>query len=937
MIPILAAEFFESHSAQSSSPLARPHSALSTTASARQNQERIAASVRAGKRAEEGIATARENTSSAGDIFSWSDKTLADRYQFVEEIGFGNWGSVWRCRSKQEPSGSNSTVAIKLVHRTKDPSAAARVKSLWSEFKTVRAVSRVEAHPNIVRFDSFVITPGYALIAMPQYDRLIPVKLPEKVATGYFAQLVSAVDFLHSNGCTHNDIKPVNILLHNDRPIIVDFGFAQHYNSTSTARFIDAQSWGTPEYLSPERARGSVHDSRLSDIWSLGVTFYEIVTGRTPFERTDSEEFLSKDALQVYYDRTLSGIFYGTITVSPAFEDLIHKMVQPSTLRRLPVVGMALRHRFFNGLDLTPPRSVTYSTNAAQQSPSASGDRKSTRIGRIGTPSKRTGNDEIKIYRDPFGDSNSPGSKSTSSNSSKNSPRVLGERRINNVESPLRAPTSSRIPVRKISPVSTPTKIRTPAKKNQTPPTLAAQRPPTSPSPFVLERAPVPAAPAFQPLVLKKKRQIKVAKEDDEIEALSESVSKTATPDILRASTQSRSSSSIGLGRPSSGLGFNIKDSIKRSPSVFFRRLSVSISSATRKKLSTSSSTTSSVDDQSALAESSIGAVAVATVASSFADEIQRQHQRERLDSFSQQIQAIIDTRSPARNSPNHPQIKRSAPAALVTTLEQQPILSRVEVKKFSERVKQELALAPRRVATTIDTSPNRPVSPLRPGTSHSIGRTRAPSRIATRSSYTAVKIRPSLAPSFISTNGSPESRKSIEVVATPLNPKFLKGHKRIPTAIRNVPAILLSESADERSSGEWSLRSQTRSTRSPSPAPAPVLFSEGRVLPTFVADVDTSSDDYTGVINEENEQLTMTYEASKAPAVVTPPRKTLPFEISTPSSIRRLDQRLPATPSLAGSINGSTKSQVKIEKKKSGKENAFAGKLKKTFTKFLR
>ena len=72
----------------------------------------------------------------------------------------------------------------------------------------------------------------------------------------------------------------------------------------------------------------------------------------------------------------------------------------------------------------------------------------------------------------------------------------------------------------------------------------------------------------------------------------------------------------------------DIKDSIKRSPSVFFRRLSVSISSATRKKLSTSSSTTSSVDDQSALAESSIGAVAVATVASSFADEIQRQHQR---------------------------------------------------------------------------------------------------------------------------------------------------------------------------------------------------------------------------------------------------------------------------------------------------------------------
>ena len=233
-----------------------------------------------------------------------------------------------------------------------------------------------------------------------------------------------------------------------------------------------------------------------------------------------------------------------------------------------------------------------------------------------------------------------------------------------NAESPLRASTNSRIPIRKVSPVSTPTKIRTPAKNNQTPPTLAAQRPPTSPSPFSLDRAPVPAAPAFKPLVLKKKSQIKVAKGDDEIEALSESLSRTGelstrislnctdwttrtdSPDILRASTQSRSSSSIGLARPASGLGYctsrsssvrvitdsnavGIKDSTKRSPSaVFFRRLSSTISSATRKKVSTISSIVSDAGDQSALAESSIGAVANVTVASSFAEEVQRQHQR---------------------------------------------------------------------------------------------------------------------------------------------------------------------------------------------------------------------------------------------------------------------------------------------------------------------
>lgn len=82
------------------------------------------------------------------------------------------------------------------------------------------------------------------------------------------------------SGCVHNDIKPANILLsENDRPVLVDFGFSQNYSSSSTDQFLSSLSWGTPEYLSPERARGILHDERLSDVWALGVTVTTVFSG----------------------------------------------------------------------------------------------------------------------------------------------------------------------------------------------------------------------------------------------------------------------------------------------------------------------------------------------------------------------------------------------------------------------------------------------------------------------------------------------------------------------------------------------------------------------------------------------------------------------------------------------------------------------------------
>jgi serine/threonine protein kinase len=108
-----------------------------------------------------------------------------------------------------------------------------------------------------------------------------------------------------------------NILLSvDDQAILCDFGFAQHYNTHASAPFVAHSSWGTPEYLSPERSRGVAHDDRLSDIFSLGVTAYECVVGRTPFEKDETEEFLNKETLEIYFQRTLKGEFLGEVNVS---------------------------------------------------------------------------------------------------------------------------------------------------------------------------------------------------------------------------------------------------------------------------------------------------------------------------------------------------------------------------------------------------------------------------------------------------------------------------------------------------------------------------------------------------------------------------------------------------------------------------------------------
>ncbi|KAG1818692.1 kinase-like domain-containing protein [Suillus subaureus] len=348
--------------------------------------------------------TMEASATEANDVFSLSDHLLAERLQFVKEIGFGNWGSVWLCRPKSSSSSNKHKdveVAVKLVHRSKTSTTAARVRSLWNEMKIVRSF-KADPHPSIIPFHSFIITPSYALITMAYLPTLVPVEVSEPRAKEWFRSLLSGVHFLHERGVVHNDIKPANILLsHKNIPVLVDFGFAEKYDLSSPKAFHSNLAYGTPEYLSPERARGLPHDTRKSDIWSLGVTFFEILVGRTPFEYEEGEQFASKADLEKYWGRTMRGKWVGSYTVPRPVEKLLKRMIVPNAdLRCTAKQAMADTYWQAAATTAVPDKHVHKKSASAAVSPAKQTPIHTLSSSFISPPSKDTSTPKDAVPKD---------------------------------------------------------------------------------------------------------------------------------------------------------------------------------------------------------------------------------------------------------------------------------------------------------------------------------------------------------------------------------------------------------------------------------------------------------------------------------------------------------------------------------------------------------
>ncbi|MDH3547063.1 MAG: serine/threonine protein kinase, partial [Gammaproteobacteria bacterium] len=142
-------------------------------------------------------------------------------------------------------------------------------------------------HPNIVRIYDLGVGDDHAHIAMEYLDggdlkQRIAEGITERNAVSYLKQIASALAEIHGVGILHRDLKPGNIMLRKDESIaLIDFGLAKRLRLRMEMTD-EGEIFGTPYYMSPEQGHGNGVDHR-SDIYSLGVIFYEMLTGEKPF------------------------------------------------------------------------------------------------------------------------------------------------------------------------------------------------------------------------------------------------------------------------------------------------------------------------------------------------------------------------------------------------------------------------------------------------------------------------------------------------------------------------------------------------------------------------------------------------------------------------------------------------------------------------------
>ena len=202
---------------------------------------------------------------------------IGDRYEVLEKIGTGGMSDVYKAKDHK----LNRLVAVKVL------------KQEFSENENFVSKFRVEAqstaglmHPNIVNVYDVGDEDGVNYIVMELVDGITLKKYIEKKsrlsvkeAVSIAIQVAMGLEAAHNNNIIHRDIKPQNIMISKEGKVkVTDFGIAK----AATSNTITSNVMGSVHYTSPEQARGGYSDAK-SDIYSLGITLFEMLTGRVPF------------------------------------------------------------------------------------------------------------------------------------------------------------------------------------------------------------------------------------------------------------------------------------------------------------------------------------------------------------------------------------------------------------------------------------------------------------------------------------------------------------------------------------------------------------------------------------------------------------------------------------------------------------------------------
>lgn len=274
-----------------------------------------------------------------------------DRFEIKRELGSGSYGKVY------QGSYEGNNYAIKEV------SLSTPMNTLWEI-----SLYNLMSHPNVAKPFEYIVDSKYEniYIVMPEAERnlatAVNTKLSESDARLYTWQLLSAMDYLHSNSIVHRDLKPANILLDDGQLYVIDFGLSRflEQNVDPMSLYIQTYVYRAPEVFRAIEFPTQENLSRLGtpmDMWSVGIIMIEMFLGHRMF-RTTSEESLSKHLLR-FGSSVIHRNFVDVLPVSQDVKVLIKGLLDVDPEKRL-TARQAMQSPWFSSFRYQAPELIRY-------------------------------------------------------------------------------------------------------------------------------------------------------------------------------------------------------------------------------------------------------------------------------------------------------------------------------------------------------------------------------------------------------------------------------------------------------------------------------------------------------------------------------------------------------------------------------------------------
>jgi serine/threonine protein kinase len=266
-----------------------------------------------------------------------------DHYRIDGLVARSGMASIFRGTDVRD----GRAVAIKVPHPEMEADPV-----LFDRFKREEDIGKKLDHPGVVRvLNDEERSRRYMVLEWVDGRLLRQVlneqkRLPQDRAIRITLALCDALDYIHSQGVVHRDLKPENIMVGpNDQIKLIDFGIAANAGSRRLTFAKLTEAMGTPDYISPEQVKGKRGDAR-SDVYSLGIMFYEMLTGKVPF--TGPNPFV------IMNERLLNNPIpprEANPEISPQLQEIIYRALERDSNKRYPNA-----HEF--ALDLQHPEKV---------------------------------------------------------------------------------------------------------------------------------------------------------------------------------------------------------------------------------------------------------------------------------------------------------------------------------------------------------------------------------------------------------------------------------------------------------------------------------------------------------------------------------------------------------------------------------------------------